>query len=55
MIVQGLCLWHVLGQSSGPVCDYCGLLQGPLCDLFGRVISLLRVTCLDVNMCALIC
>ena len=39
VIVQGLCLWHVLGQSHGPVCDYCGLVRGPLCDLFGRVIT----------------
>ena len=35
--------------------DYCGLLQGPLCDLFECVIAWLRVTCLDVNVCALIC
>ena len=36
------------------VIDY-GLLRGPLCDLFECVISWLRVTCLDVNVCALTC
>ena len=32
----------------------CGLLQDPLYDLFESVITRLRVTCLDVNMCVLI-
>ena len=31
-MVRGLCLWPVLGRSHGLFCDYCGLLQGPLCD-----------------------
>ena len=31
-MVRGLCLWHVSGRSRGSVCDYCGLLRGPLCD-----------------------
>ena len=33
-MVQGLCLRPVSGRSRGLVCDYCGLLRGPLCDLF---------------------
>ena len=37
--VQVLCLWPILGRSRGSVCDCCGLLQGPLCDLFERVIA----------------
>ena len=38
-MVHGLCLWPVLGQSRGPICDYWGLLRGPLCGLFGCVIA----------------
>ena len=38
-IVQGLCSWPFSGRSYGPVWDYCGLLRGPLCDWFERVIS----------------
>ena len=49
--VRGPRLWLVWGRSRGPVCDCCGLLQGPLYDLFECVITLLRVTCFDVNMC----
>ena len=37
--VRGLCLWLVWGGSRGPVCDYCGLLRGPLCHLLERVIA----------------
>ena len=49
------CLRPVWGRSHGPICDCCGLLRGPLCDLFEYVIAFLRVTCLDVNMCVLVC
>ena len=38
-MVRSLCLWPVSGWSRGLVCDYFGLLRGPLCDLFGRVIA----------------
>ena len=34
VMVQGLCLRPVSSQSHGPLCDYHGLLRGPLCDLF---------------------
>ena len=37
--VRGLCLWPISGRSHGSVCDCCGLLRGPLCDLFERVIA----------------
>ena len=37
--VWGLCLWPVWGQFCGLICDCCGLLWGPLCDLFGCVIA----------------
>ena len=53
--VQGLCLQPVCGWSRGPICDCCGLLQEPLYDLFEYVVACLRVTCLDVNVCALTC
>ena len=35
--VRGLCLRLVWGRSCGLVYYYCGLLRGPLCDLFGCV------------------
>ena len=54
-IVRGLCLWPIWGQSRGLVSDCCGLLLGPLCYLFEYVIGWLRVTCLDVIVCALTC
>ena len=31
-------MWLVSGRSHGLVCDCCGLLRGPLFDLFERVI-----------------
>ena len=31
-----------------------GRSRGPVCDCFECVIALLRVTCLDVNVCVLI-
>ena len=36
---RGLCLWPISGRSRGSVCDCYGLLRGPLCDLFERVIA----------------
>ena len=39
VIVRGLCLWAVWGRSLGPVSDCCGLLRGPLCELFECVIA----------------
>ena len=38
-IVRGLCLQPVWGRSRGLVCDWCGLLRGPLYDLFECVVS----------------
>ena len=54
-MVRGLGLWPILGSSHGLVCDCCGFLRGSLCDLFECVIAWQRVTCLDVNVCALTC
>ena len=39
-MVQGLCLWPVLGRSCGPICDCYGLLWGQLCDCWS--VSLLK-------------
>ena len=45
----------VCGRFRDPICDVCCLLRRPLGDLFGSVIACLRVTCLNVNVCALTC
>ena len=45
----------VWSQFCDLICVVYGLLRRPLCDLLGSVIACLRVTCLDVNVCALTC
>ena len=46
-------LWLVLSRSSGPICDYHGLLRGPLYDIFGCQCVCSNMLICDELLCAM--
>ena len=46
-------LWPVLGRSLGSICDYRGLLWGPLCDMFGCQCVCSNMLICDELLCAM--
>ena len=52
-MVRGLCLRFVSGRSRGLICDYNGLLQGPLCDMFECQCVCYNMLICDELLCAM--